>query len=169
MSLTENGLVLAVQRGDHRDRICIYWFATLPTGLLTPMAGGGVVAHHGLSINGNRFGLHFRPLSMRMCIHQVLRLLFRRHLPQASLLMMAQPTSMKSPTSAGRISLIAVPRAASCVPPDRVPPRRPVPRNGLFRKVQRVEFTLFTSVSLRCAQQRKALSIRFVTREKMIR
>ena len=169
MSLTANGSASAVQQGDHQDLICIYWCATLPTGQLTPMAGGVVVTLPGRSINVNRCGWRSHPLSMPMCIHPDLRLRFRQFQPQASSSMTAPPTSVKSPTSAGRISLTAARRAASCVQPDLVPPRRPAPRSGFFRKVQPAEFTPFMFASLRCARQRKARSIPFGTQVKTIK
>ena len=106
---------------------------------------------------------------MQMSIHLDLRLLFRQHRLQASLLMMEQQTLMKSLTNAGRISLTVARRAVSCVPPDLVPPRLHVPRNGSFHKVPRPESTPYMFASLPCAQQQKAPSIRFVTPTKMIK
>jgi hypothetical protein len=133
------------------------------------MAGGEVVPLHGLSINANRFGSHFLPLSTRMFIHRDLRWRFHPRQRRASSLMMGQPTSMKFLMNAGRILLTAAHRVASCVHPDRVPPRLPVQRSGSFHRVPLPEFTQYTSASLPCARRLKARSTLSVTRAKTIR
>lgn len=165
----ENGLALAAQPGDRRDPICIYWCATLPTGLLIPMAGGEVVPIRGHSINENRYGWHFHLSSIQMSIHRVPRFLFRRLQHPVLSLMMAQPASTKSPTSAGRISLTAARRVVLCVPPGRVPPRRLVPRNGFSLKALETDFIQFMFASQPLEPQPKARSIPCVTQTRTIK
>ena len=158
----ESGLVSAVQPGDRRDPICIYWFAIRRAGLSIPMAGGEVVPIRGCSIKENRCGWLFHLSSMRMSIHPDPRLLFHLLRAQASSLMMAQQASTKLLTNAGRILLTAAHRVALCVHRGRVPPRLPVPRSGYSHKVHRAGFTQSMFASLLYGPRQKARSTRFV-------
>lgn len=159
----------AAQPEDHRVLICICLFATLPTDRWIPMAGGGAEPIHGPSTNENHCGWHFHPSSMQMSTHQVPHFLFHQHRRPALSLMMAQPASTKSPTSAGRISLTAARRVALCVHPGRVPPRRLVPRNGFFLKALETDFIQSMFVSQPLEPQPKARSIPFVMQARTIK